>query len=117
MAFKPLVESVKYGYLRIICHGIMVMTQSSNRIFDDLSRMATDAFGAAQGIRREVETLVRTQVERFLKEMDIATREEADIARDMAAKAREENEKLAERVKILEERLAQLEKSKPAKAK
>src|SRR3712207_7494058 len=40
------------------------MTQSSNRILDELARFATDAAGAAQGVRREVETMARSQFER-----------------------------------------------------
>ena len=76
------------------------MTQSSNRIFDELARLATDAAGAAQGVRREVETVVRTQIERLVKEMDIATREE--------------NERLEARIKALEAKLEQGGSSTPA---
>ena len=78
------------------------MTQSPNRIFDEIARLATDAAGAAQGVRREVETAVRSQIERLLKEMDVATREEVDVLRDMVAAAREENERLAARLSDLE---------------
>lgn len=83
------------------------MTQSSNRIFDELARLATDAAGAAQGVRREVETVVRTQIERLVKEMDVATREEVDVLRDMVVAAREENERLEARIKSLEAKLEQ----------
>jgi BMFP domain-containing protein YqiC len=78
------------------------MTQSSNRIFDELARLATDAAGAAQGVRREVETAARAQIERLLKEMDVATREEVEVLRDLVTAAREENERLEARVKALE---------------
>ena len=40
------------------------MVSTSNRILDDIARLATDAAGAAQGVRREVETVVKTQIER-----------------------------------------------------
>jgi BMFP domain-containing protein YqiC len=86
------------------------MTQS-NRIFDELARLATDAAGAAQGVRREVETVVRTQIERLVKDMDVATREEVEVLRDMVVAAREENERLEARIKALE---ARLEPSGPA---
>lgn len=82
------------------------MTQSSNRIIDDLARLATDALGAAQGVRREAETVVRAQAERLLRDMDLPTREEVDVLRDMVVAAREENERLAARLQALEERLA-----------
>ncbi len=83
------------------------MTQSSNRIFDEIARLATDAAGAAQGVRREVETVVRTQIERLVKEMDVATREEVDVLRDMVIAAREENERLEARIKALEAKSGQ----------
>jgi BMFP domain-containing protein YqiC len=82
------------------------MTQSSNRIFDELARLATDAAGAAQGVRREVETVVRSQFERLIKDMDVATREEVEVLREMVTAARAENERLEARLKALEEKLA-----------
>jgi BMFP domain-containing protein YqiC len=81
------------------------MTQSSNRIFDELARFATDAAGAAQGVRREVESVVRSQFERLIKDMDVATREEVEVLREMVVATREENERLDARVKELEAKL------------
>jgi BMFP domain-containing protein YqiC len=81
------------------------MTQSNNRILDDFSRLMTDALGAAQGVRREVETLVRSQAERILRDMDVVSREEFEAVKAMATKAREENEALAARIAALEARL------------
>ncbi|HEV2602529.1 MAG TPA: accessory factor UbiK family protein [Microvirga sp.] len=81
------------------------MAQTSNRLLDDLARLATDALGAAQGVRREAETVVRAQAERLLRDMDLPTREEVDVLRDMVVAAREENERLAARLQALEERL------------
>ena len=81
------------------------MAQTSNRLLDDLARLATDAMGAAQGVRREAETVVRAQMERILRDMDIATREEVDVLRDMVVAAREENERLLARIEALEARL------------
>jgi BMFP domain-containing protein YqiC len=81
------------------------MAQSPNRLLDELARLATDAVGAAQGVRREVETVARSQIERILRDMDIATREEVEVLRDLVTASREENERLAARVKALEERL------------
>jgi BMFP domain-containing protein YqiC len=80
------------------------MAQTSNRFLDDIARLVTDAAGAAQGVRREVETVVRTQFERLIKDMDVASREEVEVLRDMVAAAREENERLAARVQALEAR-------------
>ncbi len=74
----------------------------TKRLLDDFARLVTDASGAAQGVRREVETAVRGQVERLLRDMDVATREEIDVLRDMVAALREQNEALAARVAALE---------------
>ena len=90
------------------------MTQSSNRIFDELARFATDAAGAAQGVRREIESVVRSQFERLVKDMDVATLEEVEVLREMVTAAREENEKLAARVKELEAKLSSTAGINPA---
>ena len=82
------------------------MTQTSNRIFDEFAKLMTDAAGVAQGVRREVETAFRAQAERFLADMDLVKREEFDVVREMAIKAREENEALKERIAALETRLS-----------
>ena len=83
------------------------MPQTSSRLFDDLSRLMTDAAGLAEGARREVETLVKSRLERLMAEMDVVPREEFDAVRDMAALARAQNEKLEARVAALEAKLAQ----------
>jgi BMFP domain-containing protein YqiC len=78
------------------------MVQTTNRFFDEMARLMNDAAGAAQGMRREAETLFRTQAERFLREMDVVTREEFEAVKEMAQLAREENEELKARVAALE---------------
>lgn len=75
---------------------------ASNRLLDDFARLAADAAGAAQGVRREVETVVRSQAERLLRDMDVATREELDVVRAMIAELRDENKRLANRISALE---------------
>jgi BMFP domain-containing protein YqiC len=82
------------------------MVQTTNRFFDEMARLMNDAAGAAQGMRREAETLFRTQAERFLREMDVVTREEFEAVKEMARLAREENEELKARVAALEANLA-----------
>jgi BMFP domain-containing protein YqiC len=84
------------------------MTQTTNRFLDEFAKLMTDAAGAAQGMRREVETLMKAQAERVLRNMDVVQREEFEAVKEMAAKAREENEKLASRVAALEAELAAL---------
>jgi BMFP domain-containing protein YqiC len=84
------------------------MTQSNNRLLDELAKLMTDAAGAAQGIRREVETLMKAQAERLLRDLDLVQREEFEAVKEMAAKAREENERLSARVAALESEIAAL---------
>ncbi len=57
------------------------MTQNS-RFFDEIGRMMNGAAGAADGLRREVETLVRSQAERFVNDMDLVKREDFDALRE-----------------------------------
>ena len=84
------------------------MPQTRSRFFDDLSKLMTDAAGLAEGARREVDTALRGQLERLLAGMDIVSREVFEAVRDMAARARSENEGLRERVAALEARLDSL---------
>ena len=88
------------------------MPQTTSRIFDDIAKLMTDAAGAADGVRREVEGVMRAQGERVMGAMDLVQREEFEAVKAMATKAREENEKLAARVALLETELAQLKQSK-----
>ena len=81
------------------------MTQTRSPIFDDLARLMNDAAGATQGIRREFETIAQTQMERFLSKMDVVTRVEFEAVKEMAALARDENEKLSRRIEELEAKL------------
>jgi BMFP domain-containing protein YqiC len=78
------------------------MTQTTSRFFDDISRLVNDAAGMADGVRREVETVMRTQAERILRELDVPSREEFETLREVALKARAENEALAARLAVLE---------------
>ncbi len=83
------------------------MPQTNSRFFDDLSRLMTDPAGLADGARREAQTFARTQMERMMAGMDIVSRDEFEAVKEMAARARDENEKLAARIAALEARLGE----------
>jgi BMFP domain-containing protein YqiC len=87
------------------------MTTTQTRFFDELAKLMTNAAGAAQGVRREVDTLVQAQMERLLNNMDLVKREEFEAVKAMAQKAREENDTLANRLLVLESQLASNPKS------
>jgi BMFP domain-containing protein YqiC len=82
------------------------MVQTTNRFFDEVARLMNDAAGAAQGVRREVETLFRSQAERILRDLDLVKREDFEAVKEMARLAREDNEALKTRVAALEAALA-----------
>lgn len=80
------------------------MSDTSNRVLDEFAKMMTDAAGLAQGAKQDVETLMKSQGERFLREFDLVQREEFEAVKAMAEKARAENEELRARIAKLEEK-------------
>lgn len=94
------------------------MSNGSNRILDEFAKIMTDAAGAAQGVRREVEGAFRAQGEKLLNTMDLVKREEFDAVFEMARNARMENDSLSQKLAALEARIDALEgAAKPVKAK
>ena len=85
------------------------MTRTTNGFFDEAARLVTSAIGAAQGVRDESKTIIRTQTEKVLSQMDIVRREEFEAVKAMAEKARLENEKLSKQIEDLEIKLDQTE--------
>ena len=81
------------------------MTQTTNRFLDEFAKLMTDAAGAADGLKREVTSIMRAQGERVLQGMDVVQREEFEAVKAMAEKARAENERLEQRLAALEARL------------
>lgn len=79
--------------------------QTRNPLFDHMAQAMTEAAGAADGVRREAETVFRGQLQKLLGDMDLVTREEFEAVREMAALAREENEQLKDRLAALEDTL------------
>ncbi|WP_320194787.1 accessory factor UbiK family protein [Agrobacterium rosae] len=81
-------------------------TTGTNRIFDEFAKLMTDAAGAAQGMRKEVETAFHAQAERWLNSLDLVKREEFEVVREMAIQARDENDALRARIEALEAKLS-----------
>lgn len=79
--------------------------QTQSRFFDEMARLMSEAAGAADGVRREAETVMRGQLQRLVADMEFVSRDEFEAVKEMARLAREENERLAERVAALEARL------------
>jgi BMFP domain-containing protein YqiC len=81
------------------------MPQTRGQFFDDVSRVFTDAAGLADSARREVETMARARMEKLLAGMNIVSREEFEAVREMALRAREQNDRLEARIAELEAKL------------
>jgi BMFP domain-containing protein YqiC len=82
------------------------MVQTENRFFDGMARLFTDAAGAAQAFRSEMESLMKSRLDRLISDLDLVQRDEFEAVKAMAAKARAENEKLAARLAKLETAVA-----------
>lgn len=89
------------------------MRKTENRFFDEFAKMATGAVSAIAGIREQIQSEIRNQMNRFIVEMDFVPREDFEIVESLAREARLQNEKLAARLAILEDRLG----IKPVSAK
>ncbi|MFV0645393.1 MAG: accessory factor UbiK family protein [Sphingomonadaceae bacterium] len=76
--------------------------QSENQFFADLAKLANSAAGTFAGMTREARENARERMREAFGGMDFVSRDEFDAVKDMAARAREENEKLAERLAALE---------------
>ncbi len=86
--------------------------QGQSRVLDDLAKFLTNAAGAAQGVKQEIETLVRHQAERFISDLDLVTRDEFEVLRTMALQLAKDHEKLSSQVLSLEQTIAKLTSSK-----
>lgn len=93
--------------------------ERNRRIIDDIAKVAGGALSTLAGVRDELEALVRQQIERMAGQLDLVPRDEFEVVKAMAAKARLEQEALEKRLTLLEARLAETPKeaAAPAKAK
>ena len=91
--------------------------QTENRFLDGMARFLTDAAGAAQAFRAEMESMVKSRFERLISDLDLVQREEFDAVKAMTAKARAENEKLAARVAKLEAMLGAKTPRRPSRVR
>ena len=61
--------------------------QSRNQVLDDLARLITNALGLAQNAGGEIDTVIKSILERYLADRGLVTREEFDMSQAMLEKA------------------------------
>jgi len=86
--------------------------QTSNRVLDDLAKVAGGAVSTLAGVKQEMESQVQNVLQKILADMDLVPREEFDAIKAVAVKARSEQEKLERRVEALEKQLSGQKKNK-----
>ena len=86
--------------------------QSDYKILSDLARLGQSAAGTIHGVKSEVENQVKTRLESVLMDMDLVTREEFEVVREMAVAARAENAELHETIDALKKEVNALKKKK-----
>ena len=84
--------------------------QTSNRILDDLAKVASGAVSTAAGVKDEIEAIIRQRLEKFLADADLVSREEFEVVKAMASEARAEQERLAKRLKAIESSNSKLDR-------
>lgn len=77
--------------------------KAASAFFDGVAKLIAETAGAADGVRREAETVVHSQLQRFLADMDLVPREEFEAVRDMATKALDEVETLRAEIAAMKE--------------
>ncbi len=92
----------KKHHIHAITQRTEALMQSNNRLFDDMSKIMTNAMGVAQGAKDEAETAMKSWIDRWMADREFVSREEFDAVKAMAQKAREENANLLARIEALE---------------
>lgn len=82
--------------------------QSENPLIADFVKLMNSAAGTLAGMTREARDSARERVKEAMGGLDFVSREEFDAVKDMAARARAENEELKARIDALEVQLTAL---------
>ncbi len=79
--------------------------QSQNPFIADFVKLANSAAGTFAGMTREARESARERLKEAMGGLDFVSREEFDAVKEMASKARDENERLSERLAALEAKI------------
>lgn len=75
--------------------------QKDSKLFEDIAKMASGAAGSLMDMRREFEAMIGDKIERLVSHGRFVTREEFEVVKAMAEKARTENEALKAEIEKL----------------
>ncbi|MCP9319375.1 accessory factor UbiK family protein [Acetobacter persici] len=81
------------------------------RFFDDLAGVAGGALSALTGAKEELNAIVRSRVDEVLTSLQVVRREEFEVVRELAARARIGQEEAERRLAALEARVEALEQT------
>ena len=71
------------------------------KIFSDFSKIAVDAFGTLSGIKKEIDTIVKMKLEKFINKADLVKRDEFEVLKLMVNKLSKKNSNLEKSIKSL----------------
>lgn len=78
--------------------------QKDSKLFEDIATFASNAAGGAMNMKREFEAMLADKLGSFMANQQFVTREEFNVVRAMAEKARAENEALRKEIDALKGR-------------
>ena len=79
--------------------------QSKAKPLDDLSNLMTNAMGAVKGVGDEVKAIGRSQAERLISEMDLVSRDEFEVLKEMLLASQADVAKLQKDDKALKTKI------------
>ncbi len=88
------------------------MKDNSSKIFNKLAEVMSETAGLANGVKKEVEIIAKSQVERILNDFEVVQRDEFDVMKEMLVNSSDTINKLEKKIKSLEN---QIKKLKPTK--
>ncbi len=81
------------------------MSQSSSNLFSKLTEILSETAGAASGVKKEIEIIVKSQVEKLLNDFEVVQRDEFDLIKEMLIKEREKSTLLEKKLNEIEKKL------------
>ena len=73
---------------------------NKSKIFSDLSKMALDAMGSLSELRKEVEKIASSRVNKIINKMNLVKRDEFEVLKKLVQKLLIENENLRKNSKL-----------------